>query len=358
MQIINEIFGYPLGWVMWLCYKIVPNYIVALFIFTLITRLAMIPLSIKQQKSTIKMQLFQPRVAELQKKYKNNPQKLNEETMKLYQEEGYNPMSGCLPLLIQMPILFGVIDVVYKPLTHVLRIGSDLIDAARTIAAGVLGMDPTALAREYSSQIRILNAVNIDPSKFSLDFVNQIGNFSLTYGPFDLTMTPKGQPILSVLMLIPLLSAVTSLMSSLISMRQMKANSAGNDAAASAAGMSRGMMLMMPLMSGYFAYILPAGVGIYWIFSNLLMALQSFLLNKFMNPKEMAEKAKIEYEQKKEEERQRKIEARKLAKEQGIELDEGLSQKELNKKKLAEARKRDAEKYGDEYKEVTDDDLK
>ena len=82
---------------MWLCYLVVRNYAVALLLFTIITKLALFPHSLKQQKSMVKMKLFQPKVEELQKKYAKNKEKLNEETMKLYQEEGYNPMSGCLP---------------------------------------------------------------------------------------------------------------------------------------------------------------------------------------------------------------------------------------------------------------------
>ena len=117
-------------------------------------------------------------------------------------------------------------------------------------------------------------------------------------------------------------------------------------------------MLTMPLMSGYFAVILPAGLGVYWILSNLLMAIQTALLNKYMNPRDLAEKARAAYEEKRERERQEKIEAKKRAKESGLDVDKALSQKEINRMKLAAARKRDAEKYGEEYHEVTDDDLK
>lgn len=151
-------------------------------------------------------------------------------------------------------------------------------------------------------------------------------------------------------------SFLTSLLVSFVSMRQT-ADMSGN--AAAAAGMSKSMMIMMPLMSAWISFVVPAGLGVYWIISNILMAVQTYLLNKFMNPKELAEKARKEAEERREAERQAKIEAKKRARERGeTDIEQALSQKEINRLKLAAARKRDAEKYGETYAEVTDDDLK
>ena len=126
------------------------------------------------------------------------------------------------------------------------------------------------------------------------------------------------------------------------------------------AGTMKTMMLISPLMSLYIAFQVPAGVGIYWIISNLLMLLQSVVLNKFYNPKEMAAKARQEAEERREKERQERIEAKKKARDGDAEAKakaKAKSQKEINRQKLAQARKQDAEKYGDVYTEVTDDDL-
>lgn len=100
MDFITSIFGIPLGYVMWGCYSLVKNYGIALILFTLVTKLILFPFSLKQQKGMVKMARMQPKLMELQKKYGNNKQKLNEEMMKMYEREGYNPMSGCLPLLL------------------------------------------------------------------------------------------------------------------------------------------------------------------------------------------------------------------------------------------------------------------
>ena len=189
-------------------------------------------------------------------------------------------------------------------------------------------------------------------------------------------------------LLIPLLSGLTSFAMSMLS---MKNNAMGDDG--STAAMNRMMMFMMPLMSVWISFQVPAGVGIYWVLSNALALLQTFVLGKLYNPREMAAKAKAELEAQREAERQEKIEARKAAKEkqaeknrqaaeaakdgkkkhkapaeveeeslidlvENDEVDEkALSQKEINRMKLAAARRRDAERYGEEYVDVSDEDL-
>ncbi len=355
MQWLYMILGYPLGWVMWLCYKVIPIYGVSLILFTIITRGILVPFSIKQQKSMVKMQIFKPRMDEIQKKYANNKEKLNEELMKLYEEEGYNPMSGCLPMVIQFPILFGLIDVIYKPMTHILRMGADLISQAASIAAPILNVEVAALTKDYSSQLKIIGAAQQNPDAFSNlpGFMDAVSTLNLHFLGIDLTQTPT--LAFNLLILVPVLSGITSLLVSFFTMKQTAATAGDNP---QMAGMTKSMFFMMPVMSIWFAFILPAGVGIYWIISNLLMAVQTYLLNKYMNPGKLAEEAKKEYEERKEVERQKRIEAKKKLREQGVPDDDTVPLKELNRQRLAAARKRDAERYGEEYKEVTDEDLK
>src|SRR5574344_1791931 len=147
MGIISEIIGYPLGWLMWLIFQVVKNYTWSIVIFTLITKLILIPVSVKQQKSTAAMSLLNPKLEKLKKQYAKNQEKLQEEQMKLYNEEGINPMSSCLPLLIQLPILYGVFDVVYRPITHILRVNSEMIEGAKTIAADLFSTNKSFNAR-------------------------------------------------------------------------------------------------------------------------------------------------------------------------------------------------------------------
>jgi YidC/Oxa1 family membrane protein insertase len=302
MSFINSVFGYPLGWIMWLCYKIIPVYGLALVLFTILTRAILVPISIKQQKSMVRMQIFRPRMEEIQKKYANNKEKMNEEMMKLYQEENYNPMSGCLPMMIQFPILFGLIDVIYKPLTHILRLSEATISTAIEIAKAV----PGVVMNQYSPQLGVVNAVHTNPAAFDAlpGFVDAISTLNLRLGPFDLTQQPT--LAFNLLLLVPILSGLTSIATSLFTLKQT--SSMGTDNAAAAAGMTKSMLFIMPIFSAYFAFLVPAGVGIYWVISNVLMALQTFLLNRYMNPVELAAKEKAAYEARKEEERQKKQE--------------------------------------------------
>ena len=339
MQFIYSVFGYPLGWIMWLCYKIIPSYALALVLFTLLTRLILLPFSIKQQKSTVRMKLIQPKIIEIQTKYANNREKMSQELEALYARENYNPMSGCTPMLIQFPILFGLIDVIYKPLTHIARMSSEAIQPLLNMGVD-MGILPSL--QDYSAQITMVGAVQKDPSAFTAlgqEFIDQCTSINLTF--LGLNLGEKPPLALDILVLIPILAGVSSFLSSWIAMK-----AAGNDT--TGAGSMKTMMAMMPLMMVWFTFQVPAGVGIYWIISNVVMLIQSLILNKVYNPTELAEKMKAEEEARREQERQEKIAARKLLKEQGMEsAAAALSQKEIDRQKLQAARKRDAEKYGD-----------
>ena len=124
--------AFILGPLMALLYQLIPNYAVTMIVFTVLVRVLLLPLAIKQQKSTAKMSVFQPEMQRIQEKYKNNKDKQSEELMKLQQEYGYNPMSGCLPMLLNLLVLFGIIEVVYRPAQYILGIPVDAIQAACT----------------------------------------------------------------------------------------------------------------------------------------------------------------------------------------------------------------------------------
>lgn len=99
-------------------YGVIGNYGLSIIVFTIIVKMILMPLTVKQTKSTFAMSEINPKVKEIQAKYKNKPEKQNEEISKLYKESGINPLSGCLPILIQMPILMGLFYVFKDPVTH------------------------------------------------------------------------------------------------------------------------------------------------------------------------------------------------------------------------------------------------
>lgn len=354
----GNIIGYPLGWIMWLLYQVVKNYGVALILFTLVMKLLLFPLSVKQQKSTAKMSIMAPKQQELQKKYGNNKEKLNEEMMKLYQEEKYSPLSGCLPMLLQFVVLFGLIDVIYNPLEHILRFSNDIITQASEIVKGMA--DTVSAQATASQQLAIIAAVKADPAAFTAmgtEFIEKVSSINLNFLGLNLGEMPSWSwPII----LVPLLSGITSLGYTVYSSYINKQNNTTPDSG-SGGGMMKGMMYIMPVFSVFFAMQVPAGVGIYWSISNILSFIQTLYLNHKYNPKEMIEAMQAEEEAKKREKKESRKEMQEK-KEQGEEIapeleQKALSAKEINRRKLAAARRRDAEKYGEEYVEVTDDDL-
>lgn len=133
MMFLYDLLGTPFGWVMKVIYDLVKNYGVAILLFTIFTKILLFPISYKQQKNTIKTQSLSPKLEKLKKKYKDDPQKLQQAQMQLYQDENVNPSASCLPMFLQFFILFGVLDVVYKPLTHILRYSKNVVSSAVTI---------------------------------------------------------------------------------------------------------------------------------------------------------------------------------------------------------------------------------
>ena len=369
MQWLMNIIGYPLGWIMWVAYQVVPIYSVALIIFTIVMRAAMLPLSVKQQRNTAHMALFKPKVDAINKKYANNRQKAQEEINKLYEREGYNPFGGCSSLLIQLPIIYGLIDVVYKPMTHLLRLPASVIETAQKLLESVNAFSNT---KSMSIQLEMLGLLdkNRDLLINGTDKIEGIGQAAFDkmagldlnlFGIINLGETPTWA--LNALFLIPVFSLLTALASSFVS---MKMTGTANDAQGK--GCSYAMMFTMPFMSAYFSFLVPAGVGLYWIISNVVATVQSVILRKIITPEKVAaqiEKDRVKGKTAKKSkfmtklmEAQEQAQAQQGAYSKGEKalsdnekkaLEEAKRTKELSdKEKLAEARRRYAEKYGDD----------
>ncbi|MBQ7938408.1 MAG: membrane protein insertase YidC [Oscillospiraceae bacterium] len=358
MQFIMTIFGWPLGFVMLGCYLLTGNnYALAITVFTIITKLALLPLSVKQQKEQAKMAIFQPKLQNIQKKYGNNKERYNEEIQKLYTEEGYNPMSGCLPSLIQFPILFGVIDVVYKPIYHIFRASNAVIGEMVAVAEAA---GHVFEKNSYYTQINLLKIVKEDPEIFNAvdaELVSKILDFDMTLFGLDLGVVPQFaltyEGSFNWYLLIPILCGVFQLVMTFFMQKSNPTSQQG-------AGAMNIMLYMMPLMSVYIGFIVPAAAGFYWTLSAVAQLIQSVAFHFFLNPKKLAEKVEAEVEAEREAKRAKRQEAREKLKELQRERaakyaqEENPSQAAANKKKLAEARKRAAEKYGEKYDENDD----
>ena len=366
MNWLMEIIGYPLGWIMWAAYKVVPVYALALVIFTVVVKAALLPLAVKQQRNTAHGMLFRPKIDAINKKYANNKQKAQEEINKLYEREGYNPFGGCSSLFIQLPILYGFIDVVYKPMTHILRLGSENI---AKIKEAVIGAG-FKVNNEMAAEMEILGSAekykDVIVKATNLETYNEIATLDTDlFGIMNLGSTPEFS-VFNWLWLIPIFALVTAMASSFITMKMTQQQSGGQNQ-----GCNYAMTFLMPFMSAYFSFLVPAGVGLYWIISNVVTGVQSVILRKVITPEKVA--AKIEKDKAAGKIKKKKTFMSKLveAQESAQAAQGGASEKEVSeanakkkaiseakkaenmteKDKIAEARRRYAEKYGDEYKD-------
>lgn len=278
----------PFGYVLHLFYILFDNYLISLFVLTLVVKLLMLPSSISQQKGSAKQTRLQPKINRIRQKYSNGGQptremqmKIQEETQSLYQREGFSPMSGgCLPLLIQFPIMIGLYGVVYTPLSKVLRISTDLVNQAAESLKIASTSGNGAVNRIEIQLLSQLSADNMPKAlvPYTEDILKLKDQFML-FGKLDLTQTPQWKEP-SILWLIPGIVLVLGLVTSLIMFQRQKQT---NPEIAKNPSMGC-MTFMSPLMSVWFTFLFPAGVGVYWIMSSFFQLIQTLLLNYTHSP--------------------------------------------------------------------------
>lgn len=259
------------------------NYLTALVLFAVIVKIAMLPLSIKQQKNSIRQAKLRPKEMAIRRKYagrndKPTQQKVQNEIYELYQKENFNPASGCLPLLIQLPILLGLYQVVIRPLEF-------LCGVPKSVVKDIMAMDAIKELK-LTSQIELIDVLKnnfadyADKLKGYVESVSDLPNFNL-FG-VNLAEIPSLDK-LSVLLLVPVLTFVFMFLSMKINRKFTYNANEGTGQDPAAAGCSNAMMdWMMPLMSVYITFIVPAVIGIYWIFNNIFGTLQQIILAKVM----------------------------------------------------------------------------
>ena len=287
MDIINK----PLGWILELCSKIVGgNYFFAILIFAVFVEIILLPFGISQQKKSIKQARLRPKEQAIRKKYagrddRPTQMKMNEEIQELYQKEGYNPLGGCLPLLIQFPLLIALFNVVYNPLKYICGLSDDAVNQIKLIVG-----DTTS-----KSSMGLLNKIKELPFEafenvqgFTEDIYRDMPNLNV-FGVFDLSLMPKDcmnvDAIKTVagwlVLLIPVFTFVAYFASMKINRKLMYQPM--NDVNQAQTGCSNNFMdIVMPLFSVFLAFTYPAALGLYWIFKCLLGILKQFILSKAM----------------------------------------------------------------------------
>lgn len=290
---IYDYFSIPFGYIIGFFYEISNNYLLSLLLMTIFVKLILLPSSIKQQKGMIKTQRMQPKLRRIKEKYAGNQQKINEATQELYAREGYSSMAGgCLPMLIQFPVMMGVFAVNYKLLSYVLKIPKDVIEVLK---AEVLKIsDLTAYEKQgLRLELTVITRFDeLDLSAIPVETVTKINEFidNFKFLGVDLSRIPSVKMGLDLLWLIPVLTGVTSLMMAVYTwLRQRKTNPemANNP--------SMGCMsLMSPALSIFFSFKFPASVGVYIIMSSLLSFIQMIITNAIFSPKKMLAKTMVE----------------------------------------------------------------
>lgn len=229
--------------------KYLSAYAISIIISTILFKFIVLPLTLKQTKSMKKMQELNPRIKELQEKYGKDPQTLQRKQMELYKEVNYSPFSGCLPLLIQFPILISFFYVIQQPVKYVFE-DQLMFD---TINKAFLWISDLGFRENFIFDNNIVNGLSM--GGISLPFIGAA---------------------------VPILAAISGITTFLTT--KMTAQPAVNEQQEST---QRSMNMMMPIMIFVFGIQFPAGLGLYWVVSNVFQLVQQYIvLNSSKNPKE------------------------------------------------------------------------
>lgn len=303
----------PFSYVIRFFYSLTGNYMLALLGFAVVVKIVLFPLGIKQQKNMVKQAALRPKEMAIRARYAGRTdqatqQKMQQEVMALYQEENYNPASGCLPLIIQLIVIWAIYQIVYGPLTYLCSLSVDALTALKTVVpqmiAGIpdtaakftemkiLSVDAEGAAVFRGNEIQLIQMMkSLAPAElvtalqnageYTAEVIDEIskvlGNLPNMRGIWhDLSETPS--IAFNSLLLIPVLNLVTTFLTSKLTRKlsYQAPSTADQQNNASMKIMEYGM----PFMIFYMAFRLPAALGLYWIFQNVLGVGQSFILYK------------------------------------------------------------------------------
>lgn len=291
-----------MGWIIKTIYDIVHNYGVAIILFTILIKMLLLPLNIKSQRAMKKQQKIQPVIAELQKKYANDQTKLQQEMMKIYKENNISMTGGCLPMLIQMPILIALYQAIRQPLTYMFNVPfknvpenvinqvnelkNAMLEKFPEVVGNLKDMDASMLLNQY--QINLSNWAERIYGTAHEWYINfDFFGLDLSRNPWDAfsyLTNPMENLSVVLLLIIPVLAVIGSVAQSKISMK-MSGQDTSDNANSQAQSMSKAMTWMMPAMTAYFTLILPAGLGLYWIISSVVQIVQQIVLNNILEKK-------------------------------------------------------------------------
>lgn len=279
MGFISNLFGYVLN----ALYMVFQNYGLAIIVFSIILRLILLPITIKQQKSVRKSAKIQTEMKSIQEKYKNNPEKMNMEIMDLYKREKMNPFSGCLSGILQIIIILSVFFLVSRPLTYMKKVDANVID---TYTQEIV-QEGNSKAAYPEIQIIQNKAAEDERVDINMEFLG-----------LDLSVVPTQKLDDFRTYIIPGLYIISSIISIKLTNSMQTKNKKKKDIIVQGedgkpeeefdamAQMNKNMMIMMPIMSVSIAAIAPLGLALYWLMSNVLIILERLVMNKLEQYKE------------------------------------------------------------------------
>ena len=287
MGSISNLFGYVLNFI----YELVQNYGIAIIIFSILLKLLLMPLTIKQQKTMKKTAKIQTKVKELQEKYKNDQMRMNQEMMDLYKKENMSPFSGCLSSIIQIILLFAIFGLVRSPLTYMKKVDINTINNYKT----EIQQSEKSISASYP-EISILKYVNENKGIEDPLYIN------MNFFGLDLSNIPQENLDNPTVYIIPALYVLTSLVSMKLTTKmtenknkkdeiiEIKKDETKEKEEANpedmAAQMNKSMSWFMPVMSVTIAIIAPLGLALYWLVNNILMIAERLVLNKIFKSEE------------------------------------------------------------------------
>lgn len=279
MESIFDILLIPMGFILRVAYSITNNYLLSIMLFTLVMEILLLPLGIKQQKNQVKQASLAPKIMAIKKKYagredRATQQKIQNETMELYQKENFNPAGGCGTLLIQFPIIIALFQVVTNPLRYICNMPSAEIKALTEAIGEALPQT------SHYPQFNLINYLKTTDMSQYFNHAPSLENITLpefSIGPFDLSQNPQFFPNPNWLIVIPAITFAVMIASQYI-MKKFTYQSPENEAAQNSMSM-KVMTWSMPLLSVYFEFQMPAVIGVYWVFRNILSTLQRILLS-------------------------------------------------------------------------------
>lgn len=255
-----------LGYIIRFIYDIVgQNYFLTIMLFTLFTKILLFPLAWGQIKSMENMNKVAGKQKQIQDKYKNDKDKQTEELMKLYQENKVNPVSGCLPLLIQIPIILAMFYIVKQPLTYITQTPKEEI---KTYAQQILNKE------EVTEKEMQANELTIAKEKGLIDMQAMPG-INLGDVPKDVFSKEENKKASPYSLIIPIFTVAFSFL-------QNKLTQKSSNQTEEQAEMQKTTNLMMPLLSGFISYTMPLALGVYWLFGNVLQIVQQLIINKIV----------------------------------------------------------------------------